>query len=30
MLDGVLELVRRHVHRQADAILTKLFHLCRH
>ena len=27
VLDGVLELVRRHVHRQADAILPELLHL---
>ena len=30
VLDRVLELVRRHVHRQADAILAELFHLRRH
>ena len=30
MLDRVLELVRRHVHRQADAILAELLHLRGH
>ena len=30
VLDRVLEVVRRHVHRQADAVLAELFHLSGH